>query len=254
MLNLLCSDWINGSQAIIGLLGTFFLAFGLKSIREAGGFSTENPHPLSKRFWVGLILLSISAAPSITRPFFGGCPSEAQNFFLIDNAAYSWSQILANWAIVILTAALVVVTYIYALYTKRMVEEIKRQSRPYVYMTFERYERSMPYHYYRLLLRNGGNRVAQRITVHISEDAWIGCHRVQVAENEFKTDFIRVSSSEVCKSGVTSLVPNGEIEVGFYDKQSLRDSKGRQSLSYTVTYFDGAGIQYTESASLEYNV
>jgi len=172
----------------------------------------------------------------------------------LNNVAYSWSQLLANWAIVALTAALVVVTYIYAMYTRRMVEEIKRQSRPYVYMTFERYERSMPYHYYRLLLRNGGNRVAQRIRVHISEDAWIGCHRVQVAENEFKTDFIKVSFSEVCTSGVTSLVPNGETEIGFYDKQSLQGSKGRQSLSYTVSYFDGAGIPYTESASLEYNL
>ena len=63
MTEIFFSPWIDFVQAIFAILGTWFLAFGLKSVKEAGGFDTSNPQPLSIRFWIGLILLTLSIAP-----------------------------------------------------------------------------------------------------------------------------------------------------------------------------------------------
>jgi len=56
-------------QAVLGLVGTWLLAFGLKSVRETRTFDTRSPYPFSWRFWLGLILLSLAALPSVVAPF-----------------------------------------------------------------------------------------------------------------------------------------------------------------------------------------
>lgn len=70
---LLCSPWTDAFQALTAVAGTFLLAFGLKTVRESGGFDTLKPHPLSSRFWLGLIVVSIAALPTLLRAFAGGC-------------------------------------------------------------------------------------------------------------------------------------------------------------------------------------
>jgi hypothetical protein len=69
LVEILGSRWVTFAQAILGLVGTWLLAFGLKSIRETGGFDTSNPQLFSWRFWVGLILLSLSLVPALVSPF-----------------------------------------------------------------------------------------------------------------------------------------------------------------------------------------
>jgi hypothetical protein len=65
MVEILSSAWVTFVQAIFGILGTWFLAFGLKTVKEAKEFDTSNPQPLSWRCWLGLILLTISMFPPI---------------------------------------------------------------------------------------------------------------------------------------------------------------------------------------------
>lgn len=65
MNEIIFSPWIDSVQAIFAISGTWLLAFGLKSIREPNGFDTSNPHPLSIRFWIGLIFLTLSILPSL---------------------------------------------------------------------------------------------------------------------------------------------------------------------------------------------
>ncbi len=57
------------AQGLAGIMGTWLLAFGLKSMKETqGSLDTSNPHPQSWRFWAGLILLTLAALPSLMRP------------------------------------------------------------------------------------------------------------------------------------------------------------------------------------------
>ena len=72
MAEILSSPWVTFVQGILGIAGTWLLAFGLKSVREAGGFDTSNPQPLSWRCWVGLILLTLSLIPPLVSPFMPG--------------------------------------------------------------------------------------------------------------------------------------------------------------------------------------
>lgn len=69
MAGILSSDWVPFVQATLAILGTWLLAFGLKSIKEAGGFDTTNPQPLSYRFWLGLAFLTLSLLPPLMKPF-----------------------------------------------------------------------------------------------------------------------------------------------------------------------------------------
>ena len=70
MSNIITSSWMIFIQAILAIIGTWLLAFGLKSIKESGGFDTSNPQPISYRFWAGLIFLTISLVPPLFSPFF----------------------------------------------------------------------------------------------------------------------------------------------------------------------------------------
>jgi hypothetical protein len=69
MADILSSTWVTFVQAIFAIIGTWLLAFGLKSVREAGGSDTMNPQPLSFRFWLGIILLTLSLIPPLISPF-----------------------------------------------------------------------------------------------------------------------------------------------------------------------------------------
>lgn len=71
MIPMLSWPWLGFAQTLLGLVGTWLLAFGLKSIRGAGGFDTSNPQPPSWRFWAGLIMLTVAALPSLVSPFVG---------------------------------------------------------------------------------------------------------------------------------------------------------------------------------------
>ena len=63
------SPWLAFSQGLAGLVGTWLLAFSLKTVRESKGFNTSGPHPVGWRFWVGLTLLTLAVAPSLLAPF-----------------------------------------------------------------------------------------------------------------------------------------------------------------------------------------
>jgi hypothetical protein len=70
MSSILSCPWLGFAQTGVGLVGTWVLAFGLKSIREtAGTFNTSDPHPVSWRFWVGLVLLTVAGLPNLLSPF-----------------------------------------------------------------------------------------------------------------------------------------------------------------------------------------
>ena len=66
---LLSSPWCGFTQAALTLVGGFFLAFSLKTMKETGGFDTSDPAPQSWRFYVGLILVTLAAIPSFVAPF-----------------------------------------------------------------------------------------------------------------------------------------------------------------------------------------
>ncbi|MBI4445610.1 MAG: hypothetical protein HY645_06835 [Acidobacteria bacterium] len=64
------SPWVQFGQAVSAIVGTWLLAFGLKSMKETHGtFDTSSPHPLSWRFWAGLILVSVATLPALVSPF-----------------------------------------------------------------------------------------------------------------------------------------------------------------------------------------
>jgi hypothetical protein len=65
----LSSTWLGSVQAVLAIAGTWLLAFGLKSVRKADGFATSNPRPLSSRFWLGLVLITLSLMPPLVSPF-----------------------------------------------------------------------------------------------------------------------------------------------------------------------------------------
>lgn len=68
------SPWMAVLQAMAALIGTWLLAFGLKSVREAHGFDTRKPSPASWRFWTGLGMLSLSLGVAGLSPFAAAKP------------------------------------------------------------------------------------------------------------------------------------------------------------------------------------
>lgn len=171
-----CSQWTGALQALCVVLGTWLLAFGLKSIKERGGkFDTTSSHPPSWRFWVGLILLTLVALPPLLSPFLPPCVEYPAALGMTPTRFD-----IGQGAVVLLTAALVWVTYTYAKHTARIVEEMRRQSqhtarmvdRPYLYITYERLEWETGMHYYRLLLKNTGTRIAHDPKIQVIDDAY----------------------------------------------------------------------------------
>jgi hypothetical protein len=71
-------------------------------------------------------------------------------------------QVLLAWATFAVTAVLVLITGYYAWQNKRMVDEIRRQSRPYLYIVHEEHC---------LVVKNGGTRSAHDIRIRLATDA-----------------------------------------------------------------------------------
>lgn len=64
-------DWVEPTQAILVVVGTWLLAFGLKKLR---GFDAVVPLPRSRGFWLGLILITLAAVPPLARFVVNRCP------------------------------------------------------------------------------------------------------------------------------------------------------------------------------------
>lgn len=147
-----------------------------------------------------------------------------------------------DWAIVGLTGALVVITAYYAWQNKRMVEEMRRQSRPYVYLVCSGGL---------LVLRNTGTRSAHWIRIRLLQDP-------DLLEGEWRQEgenrilgLARLSSSVVIRDGIRTLVPGSEQVVG----QLARPAPGRPArVECVVSYQDGAGTKYDEQLAEEYRV
>lgn len=171
------------------------------------------------------------------------------------------AQILYFAGSIILTIALVFVTAYYAYQNKRMVEEIRKQNRPYVFIAAKRdgedplTAKQMTR---RLVLYNTGNRVARDIKLSIICDAFIWQYEFGEGRTpeDIAVSFVRhpVSMEPVCRDGLPSLAPGEEEEIGFVPKTAHKEDKdwGEQVLRYVVSYFDGAGVKYEEELTARY--
>ena len=98
------SPWMGFAQVVLGLVGTWLLAFGLKSVRQARGFDTADPAPRAWRFWAGLVVLTAAALPSLVAPLVVEAtpprqtigPSVAEVFALRSKCAELGEKILAG--------------------------------------------------------------------------------------------------------------------------------------------------------------
>lgn len=147
---------------------------------------------------------------------------------------------MTDWPTVCLTAVLVGVTGYYAWQNKRMVDEIRRQNRPYVYIVYERGA---------LVIHNAGSRSAHRIAIKVLRDT-------DLLEGEFRDEhgkltlgLAKVSTSRVCHDGIKTLVPGASRSIGRA-AYTLPDQPAR--LEYLVSYLDGASTKYEEELSEEY--
>ena len=140
-------------------------------------------------------------------------------------------------AIAWLTVVLILVTMFYARQNRRMVQEMRRQNRPYVYIVFDR----------RLVIRNGGDRSAHQVRFAILEDAHIAGAILKQDSFGAPTEFDRVpvSSVAIVRHGVHTLLPAAERVIGPAPFET-------QTLKYRVCYQDGAGIRYKEVLTEEF--
>jgi hypothetical protein len=158
----------------------------------------------------------------------------------------------ASDAMLLLALALVVVTGVYIALTARLVAEARRQNRPYVYVVPEiDPNRSPPLE---LNVRNAGNRVAQDIRIVVTGDAmiWTFARLSRSGTDRPRIERVPVSSVPVVKKGVPFLAPGEVKALGFVPTAHL--SRGRsQTLSYKITYHDGAGLRYRDAYSTEFH-
>lgn len=152
------------------------------------------------------------------------------------------AQILYFAGSLLLAVVLAAITWFYALQNKRMVEEMRRQSRPYVYLVCNGG---------RLVLKNSGTRSAHWIRIRVLHDA-------DLQEGEFRQEgdrkilgMARLSTNVVVKEGVRALIPGAEQDIG----QLARPALARPArVEYVVSYQDGVGTKYNEQLAEEYRV
>ncbi len=65
----LYSPFIDLSQVLFVLIGSFFIAYGYKTVAEMGSFDTSKPFQTSYRLWLGLLLTVVGMTPSVIRAF-----------------------------------------------------------------------------------------------------------------------------------------------------------------------------------------
>jgi hypothetical protein len=131
-----------------------------------------------------------------------------------------------------------------------MVAEMRRQNRPYIFLSYE--PSSHNAQVYELRLVNRGTRVAKDIRLKILRDAkifsWSYDKDEQGNEYSYEEDY-KVSSLPACKEGIAALPPNAETIVGFADHLGRLQ---RQHLEYSVSYCDGDNQRYEESYPIDY--
>jgi hypothetical protein len=149
---------------------------------------------------------------------------------------------MTDWPIVSLTGALVLITGYYAWQNKRMVEEMRGQSRPYIYLVQEGGQ---------LKIRNSGNRTAHHVKIEVVRDA-------DMAEGEFRQEgentvlgLAKFGSAAIIREGVRTLSPDAERVVGRFARPA---PTRRVHLECRVSYQDGSGKPYEETLYEEYRV
>jgi len=162
-------------------------------------------------------------------------------------------QAFSSLASVAVAMLLAWITYRYARDTRRMVDEMRRQHRPYLYLLWEQDSDEEVPTVYRLKLKNAGDRVAQQIALRVSQDAEIvTLTRDPDATNwvNFKPVAVPVSSLSICQDGVKSLGPGDVLLLGY--SNWYRSATEEQVLGYEIAYQDGAGALYSERLTLGY--
>jgi len=152
------------------------------------------------------------------------------------------AQILYFAAGLLLTLALTMITAYYAVQNKRMADEMRRQSRPYVYLVQEGGQ---------LKIRNSGNRTAHHVKIEVVRDA-------NMAEGEFRQvgentvlGLAKFGSAEMIREGVRTLSPDAERVVGRFARPA---PTRRVHVECRVSYQDGSGLSYAETLYEEYRV
>lgn len=177
-------------------------------------------------------------------------------------------QVLLAWATFAVTTVLVLITGYYAWQNKRMVDELRRQNRPYLYIAHEGDW---------LVVENGGTRSAHDIWIELLNDAkvpkqyqvfaqltvteageppppkpdpshWLTPEKVA----ELTEGKVNVSTLPLIKSGIPTLVPGGKRALA----QVVRHIglKEHQRLGYLIRYGDGSGLRYSEQQVAEYDI
>lgn len=157
---------------------------------------------------------------------------------------------MVDWAIVILTGVLVLVTAYYARQNALMVREMRRQNRPYLFITWK--PRGGHIGGSRLVLRNGGTRVAQDVRVALSGDVGVWRHvYAPAAMNSAEKKEFALTDLPETSAGIPSVAPDGELELGFLEMGQLVTGKPH-SLTYALRYQDGGGVEYVDSSTVPY--
>ena len=153
---------------------------------------------------------------------------------------------VSDWAIVALTAALVIITGYYAWQNKRMadhnariVDEMRRQNRPYVFIACE---------HRRLVLRNGGNRSAHSVRISSERDCFMTDIHPVVKDGyeEPANTTISFQWLEACHQGVRCVLPGAAIELAH-----VLALAGLNRIEYRIGYTDGAGLAYEEDLAID---
>lgn len=175
-------------------------------------------------------------------------------------------QVLVAWATFGATAVLAIITAYYAWQNKRMVDEIRRQSRPYLYIVHDEHW---------LLVKNEGMRSAHGIQIELLSDAKVPKQYQTFAtvtttkagelpppkpaekltpekRAEMTQGTVNVSTLPIIKSGIPTLVPGGKRMLARVDRHI--GLKEHQRFEYVIRYRDGSGLRYEEKQVAEYDI
>jgi hypothetical protein len=167
----------------------------------------------------------------------------------------SWIQALSAIANLVLVLILARITARYAADTNRMVDEIRRQNRPYVFIALFPHRVGKEHDEDRLIVRNTGNRVAIDIRLEVLQDANIWFTFWEEVDDQGHAapldEVVAVSTLNSVKYGIQSLVPDESTPLGYIPR-GVPIRHERQELQYRIRYTDGAGTPYEESLRLVY--
>ncbi len=173
---------------------------------------------------------------------------------------------MADWPTVSLTTALVLITGYYAWQNKRMVEEMRRQNGPYLYVFHDRDW---------LVIKNGGTRSAHQVKITLLKDADVPKQYQEFAQviitrpgelpppepsekltpekwAEITQGTVKVSTLPAIKSGVSCIAP-GERALLARVSRHIGTTTLHQ-FECVLRYRDGVGAQYEEKQVVEYEI